>query len=64
MALGDDFEHPLTIDEEDKLADKGMLAVVCEIQKPHSNSHKLRLKSDYLQRDRNHPRRITSNFRV
>jgi len=32
MALGDDFERPLIIDEADKLADKGMLELVREIQ--------------------------------
>lgn len=32
MALGDDYERPLIIDEADKLADKGMLELVREIQ--------------------------------
>ena len=32
LALGDDFERPLIIDEADKLADKGMLELVREIQ--------------------------------
>jgi len=32
MALGDDFNRPLIIDEADKLADKGMLELVREIQ--------------------------------
>lgn len=32
MALGDDFRRPLIIDEADKLADKGMLELVREIQ--------------------------------
>ncbi|MCV0428298.1 MAG: ATP-binding protein [Roseibium sp.] len=32
LALGDDFQRPLIIDEADKLADKGMLELVREIQ--------------------------------
>ena len=32
MVLGDDYERPLIIDEADKLADKGMLELVRELQ--------------------------------
>ncbi|EAV40439.1 hypothetical protein SIAM614_21455 [Stappia aggregata IAM 12614] len=37
MALGDDFNRPLIIDEADKLADKGMLELVREIHE-HSQA--------------------------
>lgn len=37
MALGDDFNRPLIIDEADKLADKGMLELIREIHE-HSQA--------------------------